>query len=157
MEAADLPKSFFQLDVGGSDSEASSLPRSLGGVSGAGQSNLSTEVAALIQSEMASHHQRRQQQQQQLQNGLHHPNAPNLGQNDRESPDMDFLEMDFDPGDEDSDSNESDEADPKTQELLSTGTPEALPPIGTPYELSGVLYETIIFVSIFRNRTFGSR
>ena len=81
------------LDVGGSDSGASSLPRSLGGVSGAGQSNLSTEVAALIQSEMASHHQRRQQQQQQLQNGLHHPNAPNLGQNDRESPDMDFLEM----------------------------------------------------------------
>ena len=149
MEAADLPKSFFQLDVGGSDSEASSLPRSLGGVSGAGQSNLSTEVAALIQSEMASHHQRRQQQQQQLQNGLHHPNAPNLGQNDRESPDMDFLEMDFDPGDEDSDSNESDEADPKTQELLSTGTPEALPPIGRPYELSGDLYETIIFVSLF--------
>ena len=35
-------------------SEGSSLPRSLGGVSGAGQSNLSTEVAALIQSEMAS-------------------------------------------------------------------------------------------------------
>ena len=150
MEAADLPKSFFQLDVGGSDSEASSLPRSLGGVSGAGQSNLSTEVAALIQSEMASHHQRRQQQQQQLQNGLHHPNAPNLGQYDRESPDMDFLEMDFDPGDEDSDSNESDEADPKTQELLSTGTPEALPPIGTPYKLSGDLYETIIFVSFFQ-------
>ena len=53
LEAADLPKSFYQLDVG-SDSEGSSLPRSLGGVSGAGQSNLSTEVAALIQSEMAS-------------------------------------------------------------------------------------------------------
>ena len=124
MEAADLPKSFFQLDVG-SDSEASSLPRSLGGVSGAGQSNLSSEVAALIQSEMASHHQRRQQQQQQQQllNG-HHPDAANGGQNGRESPDMDFLEMDFDPGDEDSESNES-EADPKTQELLSTGTPEA--------------------------------
>ena len=53
LEAADLPKSFYRLDVG-SDSEGSSLPRSLGGVSGAGQSNLSTEVAALIQSEMAS-------------------------------------------------------------------------------------------------------
>ena len=46
--------------------------------------------------------------------------------------------------------NESDEADPKTQELLSTGTPEALPPIGTPYALSGGVYETIIFVSFFQ-------
>lgn len=33
LEAADLPKSFYRLDVG-SDSEGSSLPRSLGGVSG---------------------------------------------------------------------------------------------------------------------------
>lgn len=76
LEVADLPKSFYRLDMG-SDSEASSLPRSVG----AGQSNLSTEVAALIQSEMASMARRPQ-----LQNG-------------RESPDMDFLEMDFDPGD----------------------------------------------------------
>ena len=79
LEVADLPKSFFQLDVG-SDSEASSLPRSLGGVSGPGQSNLSTEVAALIQSEMAASHlrnHRRMLQQQQQQNG--HNNALNNG------------------------------------------------------------------------------
>ena len=118
-----MPKSFYQLDVG-SDSEASSLPRSLGGVSGAGQSNLSTEVAALIQSEMASH-QRRQQQQlnAQMPNGGVQNQNPGANAQGRESPDMDFLEMDFDPGD-DSDSNvDSDEQ--KTQELISTGTPEA--------------------------------
>ena len=74
---------------------------------------------------------RRQQQQQNL---PAQPNNQNGQGNGAESPDMDFLEMDFDPGDEDSDSNESDEADPKTQELLSTGTPEALAPIGNTIE-----------------------
>ena len=101
----------------GSDSEGSSLPRSLGGVSGAGQSNLSTEVAALIQSEMASQSRRRQLQQQngaQLpvnsQNGERH--EPVGGGARTESPDMDFLEMDFDPGDE-SDSEKSHQSTPE--------------------------------------------
>lgn len=110
LEVADLPKSFYQLDVGGSDSEASSLPRSLGGVSGAGQSNLSTEVAALIQSEMASQSQRRQRLIEQR------PQAANLRQQRPESPDMDFLEMDFDPGDEDSEQCSEDESE--TPELI---------------------------------------
>ena len=131
--AADLPKSFYQLDVG-SDSEgatASSLPRAQGvvsGVSGAGQSNLSTEVAALIQSEMASNPRRRvrgesqnqiwmmsnnqqQQQHQQQLNGVrafgggHQNNLNNGAVNNggRESPD--FLEMDFDPGDSEAESD----------------------------------------------------
>jgi len=124
LEAADLPKSFYQLDVG-SDSEGSSLPRSLGGVSGAGQSNLSTEVAALIQSEMASQSRRRQQQQQQ--NSPAQPNNQNGGRgNGAESPDMDFLEMDFDPGDE------SDTDDAKSNEDTNS-TPEV--PILRPQEL----------------------
>jgi len=124
LEAADLPKSFYQLDVG-SDSEGSSLPRSLGGVSGAGQSNLSTEVAALIQSEMASQSRRRQQQQQQ--NSPAQPNNQNGGRgNGTESPDMDFLEMDFDPGDE------SDTDDAKSNEDTNS-TPEV--PILRPQEL----------------------
>ena len=104
LEVADLPKSFFQLDVG-SDSEASSLPRSLGGVSGPGQSNLSTEVAALIQSEMAAshlrNHRRMLQQQQNGHNNALNNGIPNGGQRS-ESPDMEFLEMDFDPGDSES-------------------------------------------------------
>ncbi len=108
LEVADLPKSFFRLDVG-SDSE--SLPHSLGGVSGAGQSNLSTEVAALIQSEMASQSRRqRQQQQQQQQNVLQQQRAALGG---AESPDMDFLEMDFDPGESDSDDPKSHESSPE--------------------------------------------
>ena len=74
------------MDVG-SDSE-SGAPNH--GVSGPGQSNLSTEVAAalLIQSEMASNRKRRTQA------------VPPSG---RDSPDMDFLEMDFDPGESDED------------------------------------------------------
>ncbi len=76
----------LQLDVG-SDSE-SGAPNH--GVSGPGQSNLSNEVAAalLIQSEMASNRRRRTQA------------VPPSG---RDSPDMDFLEMDFDPGESDED------------------------------------------------------
>ena len=101
-----MPKSFFQLDVG-SDSEASSLPRSLGGVSGPGQSNLSTEVAALIQSEMAASHLRNHRRMLQ-QNG--HNNALNNGRT--ESPDMDFLEMDFDPGDDSESEENKDESEP---------------------------------------------
>jgi hypothetical protein len=95
---ADLPKSFYHLDVGSdSDAAGTSLPRS--GVSGAGQSNLSSEVAALIiQSEMASHSRRWRQQP---------PQQPQP-QNGRESPDMDFLEMDFDPGESDSADERSD-------------------------------------------------
>ena len=106
LEVADLSKSFFQLDVG-SDSEASSLPRSLGGVSGPGQSNLSTEVAALIQSEMAASHLRNHRRMLQ-QNG--HNNALNNGRT--ESPDMDFLEMDFDPGDDSESEENKDESEP---------------------------------------------
>ena len=127
---ADLPKSFFQLDVG-SDSEASSLPRSLGGVSGPGQSNLSTEVAALIQSEMAATHLRNHRRMlhqhnhqqnhtsgggvavNQLSNGHHHENGQRS-----ESPDMDFLEMDFDPGD-----SESEEAASGSNHVRSNNGP----------------------------------
>lgn len=119
LEAADLPKSFYRLDVG-SDSEGSSLPRSLGGVSGAGQSNLSTEVAALIQSEMASQSRRRQQQQQNL---PAQPNNQNGQGNGAESPDMDFLEMDFDPGDESDTDDAKSYIDVKSNED-SNSTPE---------------------------------
>lgn len=98
---ADLPKSFYQLDVG-SDSDGAN------GVSGPGQSNLSDEVAALIQ-------------------GRRHPNNANVAaaanndggqqqQNNntgRESPDMDFLEMDFDPEEENS---EQEQEQPLVQE-----------------------------------------
>lgn len=85
---ADLPKSFFQLDVG-SDSESGTTNQ---GGSGPGQSNLSNEVAAalLIQSEIASN--RKQSRTQAV---------PASG---RDSPDMDFLEMDFDPGESDDES-----------------------------------------------------
>ena len=87
--AADLPRSFYALDIG-SDSEAGSVNNSYfhppQGVSGAGQSNLSTEIAALIQSEMAS-------------KPSHDDEQPRAG-----SPDAaDFLEMDFDGGNSDSD------------------------------------------------------
>jgi len=74
--AADLPNSFFRLDSG---SDGESLP----GVAGAGQSNLSTGVAALIQDQMVT--------------SPHSPRVRSF------SPDQDFIEMDFDPG---SDSDE---------------------------------------------------
>jgi len=74
--SADLPNSFFRLDSG---SDGESLP----GVSGAGQSNLSTGVAAFLQDQL-----------------LHVPPAP------PDSPDeQDFLELDFDPGSDDSESS----------------------------------------------------
>ena len=87
--AADLPRSFYALDIG-SDSEAGSVNNSYfhppQGVSGAGQSNLSTEIAALIQSEMAS-------------KPSHDDEQPRAC-----SPEAaDFLEMDFDGGNSDSD------------------------------------------------------
>jgi len=66
---ADLPNSFFRLDSG---SDGESLP----GVAGAGQSNLSTGVAALIQDQLI--------------------NAPPPVRSF--SPSEDFIEMDFDPG-----------------------------------------------------------
>ena len=66
--SADLPNSFFRLDSG---SDGESLP----GVAGAGQSNLSTGVAALIQDQLI--------------------NSPQLRSF---SPEQDFIEMDFDPG-----------------------------------------------------------
>ena len=115
----------------GSDSEAgSSLPRSLGGVSGAGQSNLSTEVAALIQSEMASASRRRLEQR------------PNGQQNGRESPDMDFLEMDFDPG-EDSNSTSEDEEEnhqiQRPQELkLEVNVEPVSAPLQSPANLAAL-------------------
>ena len=62
---------FFRLDSG---SDVESLP----GVAGAGQSNLSTGVAALIQDQMVSS-----------------PISPVVRSF---SPDQDFIEMDFDPG-----------------------------------------------------------
>ena len=79
-----------------------------------GQSNLSTEVAALIQSEMASQSRRRAGQPQ-LQ--LPQQNGQNGG---RDSPDMDFLEMDFDPGDSDSEDIKTQESTP---ELILTTVP----------------------------------
>ena len=63
----------FRLDSG---SDGESLP----GVAGAGQSNLSTGVAALIQDQM-----------------LASPHSPRVRSF---SPDQDFIEMDFDPGSE---------------------------------------------------------
>lgn len=75
--AADLPNSFFRLDSG---SDGESLP----GVAGAGQSNLSTGVAAFIQDQML--------------------NARSF------SPDQDEpLELDFDPGGA-SDSDDSEDS-----------------------------------------------
>lgn len=72
----------FRLDSG---SDGESLP----GVAGAGQSNLSTGVAALIQDQMVT--------------SPHSPRVRSF------CPDQDFIEMDFDPG---SDSNDdSDDGD----------------------------------------------
>lgn len=111
--AADLPKSFYTLDVG-SDSEPGSYTPSLPGVTGAGQSNLSTELAALIQSEMASEEDKRRQRQRAT-NGAPYvngrrPNSPEL---------MDFLEMDFDGGSQsDSDSRDSGQGGTETNSLL---------------------------------------
>jgi len=76
--SADLPNSFFRLDSG---SDGESLP----GVAGAGQSNLSTGVAALIQDQLINSHQVRSY-----------------------SPDQDFIEMDFDPGSESDGDSSSD-------------------------------------------------
>ena len=71
---ADLPKSFYALDVG-SDSEGGNCTTQ--GVSRAGQSNLSTEVAKLlIQSEMAA-------QQQRLQNGQNRHRGSGIRPNTR--------------------------------------------------------------------------
>ncbi len=126
--SADLPKSFYQ-DTG-SESEgggAGSVP----GVSGAGQSNLSTEVAALLQSELASSlhvssreqsaHQatrgpgRRQRRRRKNNNSSSSNNGAQNGAagndglpNGAESPDeMDFLEMDFVDSGDDGDSDDS--------------------------------------------------
>jgi len=76
--SADLPNSFFRLDSG---SDGESLP----GVAGAGQSNLSTGVAALIQDQLI--------------------NSPQVRSF---SPDQDFIEMDFDPGSESDGDSSSD-------------------------------------------------
>ncbi|TRY71936.1 hypothetical protein TCAL_11488 [Tigriopus californicus] len=111
--AADLPKSFYTLDVG-SDSEPGSYTPSLPGVTGAGQSNLSTELAALIQSEMACEEDQRRLRQRApngsvLINGRR-PNSPEM---------MDFLEMDFDGGSQsDSDSRDSGQGGTETNSLL---------------------------------------
>ncbi len=59
---ADLPKSFYQLEDAGSDTSETGGVGPPTGVSAAGESNLSTEVAALIQSEMASKKELLQQQ-----------------------------------------------------------------------------------------------
>jgi len=75
---ADLPNSFFRLDSG---SDGESLP----GVAGAGQSNLSTGVAALIQDQLI--------------------NSPQVRSF---SPEQDFIEMDFDPGTESDDDSSGD-------------------------------------------------
>jgi hypothetical protein len=124
---ADLPKSFYQLEDVGSDSEGGSSTTATG-VSGAGQSNLSTEVAALIQSEMmrprlrlrpeetagavggggaaaaaSDGNGRRRKKGNQRRSG-----ADNNG---RDSPAMDFLEMDFDgSADEEDESGDSDDS-----------------------------------------------
>merc|ERR1712142_149776 len=76
--SADLPNSFFRLDSG---SDGESLP----GVAGAGQSNLSTGVAALIQDQL-----------------INHPQVRSF------SPEQDFIEMDFDPGSESDGGSSSD-------------------------------------------------
>jgi len=76
--SADLPNSFFRLDSG---SDGESLP----GVAGAGQSNLSTGVAALIQDQL-----------------MNHPQVRSF------SPEQDFIEMDFDPGSESDGGSSSD-------------------------------------------------
>ena len=69
----------------------------------------------------------RRRQQQQQQNSPAQPNNQNGGRdNGAESPDMDFLEMDFDPGDE------SDTDDAKSNEDTNS-TPEV--PILRPQEL----------------------
>jgi len=76
--SADLPNSFFRLDSG---SDGESLP----GVAGAGQSNLSTGVAALIQDQLI--------------------NSPQIRSF---SPEQDFIELDFDPGSESDGDSSSD-------------------------------------------------
>eukprot|EP00092_Neocalanus_flemingeri_P017649 GFUD01019092.1.p1 GENE.GFUD01019092.1~~GFUD01019092.1.p1 ORF type:complete len:732 (+),score=200.13 GFUD01019092.1:118-2313(+) len=78
--SADLPNSFFRLDSG---SDGESLP----GVAGAGQSNLSTGVAALIQDQLIN---------------SPHPQVRSF------SPEQDFIEMDFDPGSESDGDSSSD-------------------------------------------------
>ena len=70
---------FCRLDSG---SDVDSLP----GVAGAGQSNLSTGVAALIQDQMVT--------------SPHSPRVRSF------SPDQDFIEMDFDPGSDSSDDSD---------------------------------------------------
>jgi len=85
--SADLPNSFFRLDSG---SDGESLP----GVSGAGQSNLSTGVAALLQDQLL--------------------NVPLRS----DSPDEpDFLELDFDPGSDASDSS-SDSGQGREEDII---------------------------------------
>ena len=68
----------------------------------------------------------RRRQQQQQQNPPAQPNNQNAHGNGAESPDMDFLEMDFDPGEE------SDTDDAKSNEDTNS-TPEV--PILRPQEL----------------------
>ena len=95
-------------------------------LSGAGQSNLSTEVAALIQSEMAS------QSRQRLEQRLQQPNLQQPRQQQRpESPDMDFLEMDFDPGEDD----ESDKEASEDEQSCQNETPELILNQARPQEL----------------------
>ncbi len=133
MLSADLPKSFYP-DTG-SESESGGGAGSLPGVSGAGQSNLSEEVAALLQTEMASslHVSSRADMEGTLRGnrrrrrrdnrgaaaeggGAENNHNANNGDADRLSPE--FLEMDFvDSGDErDSDQDSGQGADENVTE-----------------------------------------
>ena len=128
--SADLPKSFYP-DTG---SESEGGGGTTQGVSGPGQSNLSTEVAALLQSELASSlhvegangvngarggigigagrgaaaaRRRRRRRRAEPENGAAAAApaaAPNADRSN--SPEMDFLEMDFVDSGEDGDSDE---------------------------------------------------
>lgn len=93
--SADLPNSFFRLDSG---SDGESLP----GVSGPGQSNLSTGVTALLKEQLLS------------------------GQNRSPSPDEpDFLELDFDPGSDKSDLSSEDSGQGRDDEDIVNNSVEA--------------------------------
>lgn len=92
--SADLPNSFFRLDSG---SDGESLP----GVSGPGQSNLSTGVTALLKEQLLS------------------------GQNRSPSPDEpDFLELDFDPGSDKSDLSSEDSGQGRDDEDIVNNSVE---------------------------------
>ena len=128
---ADLPKSFYQLEEdAGSDSEGGMGGGGAQGVSGAGQSNLSSEVAALIKSEMmrprlrlsadgrdeearGEGDRRRRRRRRNANAAPVNGAAAAVPDPDAGAADVDFLEMDFD--DESGDGDDSGDSDDSGQ------------------------------------------